>query len=151
MSEITIAIEAQVDIFFYTLITLLALPFFATPLIVGMNFVHHRKFRKKKKRSYLSLEEITSIFRQPGATTEELSAAANDFATYHPKLPKDSHTGTTKERFALYVVLLESLSQQANATKDMVVDLGNILIKSNPAFKTDFEKKLNAIIKKAKL
>lgn len=130
-------------------LVLLSLPLLAFPAVMLMNYSYNRQFRQKApaKNKKLNLDQIEALFSRQEASQKEIEYAVEVFIQHYAKLPHDKHAGSTKEKFAHHVVMLNYLSQHPNGSKALVQELGNAFIKQNPAYKQDFERKVNSALK----
>lgn len=140
---------SKTDIALVAGITLLSMPLLALPVVLLLNFSNRSKkvTQPKRQTTRLSFEQIKANLSDENTPPSKLKQTVNEFNAHHSKIPTGKSEDSTKDKFALYVVLLRNLAKQKHATKELVLELGNALIKNNPVFKTDFEKRINTTLK----
>lgn len=128
---------------------LLAMPVLAFPLILTKNYYFKKKHNSLtvQKPKKLVLDQIEALISNKSTSKKDLEHSVEVFAAKFSQLSRDKNPKNTKEKFAHRVVMLNYLAQHPNSFNGLVEQLGNALIKQNPAFRNEFEKKVNSALK----
>lgn len=150
MSFTALAHISRVEIVMAGGVVLLAIPMLVFPVVVLMNFLHHRNssYDTVSDDTNLNFEQIEKIISDKNSPKERFVKAIENYASHYTKLPDDKNSGASKERFAHHLVMINYLTQNNNTTKEHIEKVGYALINENPVYRKDFEKKVGQALQK---